>query len=79
MACLVPTVVAGIAVSGCYVRRETVVLSGLGPGRRAVEARLNDSATTTLVGPAGAILGNAIRLWHACGGGGEPPLQRTSG
>ena len=46
---------------------------------RAVVARLDDSATTTLLGPSDTILGDAISLWHPRGGGGEPPLQRASG
>ena len=78
MAFLVSTVVSGIAVQYCYVRCEAVVLSSLGPGCRAVEARLDDSATATLFGLADTVLGDSTGLWHVCSGVGEPPLLRTS-
>ena len=58
---------------------KTIMLSGLGPERRTVVARLDDSASTTLFGPTDTILGHAIRLGDPRGGRGESPLQCTSG
>ena len=55
------------------------MFSSLGPERRAVVPRLDDSATATLFGHADTIFGNAICLRQSGGGGRQPPTQSPSG
>ena len=75
MALFVSSVVAGVAIEDGDVRRETVVLSSLGPERLGIESRLDDPAPATFLGPADTILGDAVSLGHPRRGGRQPPMQ----
>ena len=74
----VSSAVARISVKYCNARRkkEAMTFSRNGPERLGIEPKLDDSASTTLLGSTNTMFGDAVSLRHPRGGGGQPPLQR---
>ena len=71
-----PSVVSGVPVNDSDVSSNAIVLTRKGPECGGVYTRLDYVAPTTFLGPSDTIFGDAVRLWHACGGCGQPPFQR---